>query len=172
MIAVGVAVGGANCGPGNGSTAGDGGRLISRLVITVSLSAYMIANLTGGYDRARLVSMPPGLPTPLSMLFIGIVISRVEWRRLRLDRDFALVLMGRFVQSPAILVLLIRWTDLPTLIKQVFLVQAMMPAITQTPILADAYGADTEYAGIATSFSTIMSLAVIPVCLAVSGIVL
>lgn len=285
------------------------GSLLSRIVITISLPAYMISNLMGGYDRARLLSMLPGLPipflamgsafliamalaavfkvrehrrgtfasmfalsntifiglpvniilfgdsslsfvllyymantllfwtigvygiardgavmagrpapallsaealrrivsppllglltavvlimlqvrlprvaldffktigamtTPLSMLFIGIVISRVQWDRFRLDRDVVLVIIGRFIIAPLILILLARLTDLPLLMKQVFLVQSMMPVMTQTPILVGAHAADAEYAGIATSLSTVLSLAIIPLCMALSGIV-
>jgi malate permease and related proteins len=112
-----------------------------------------------------------GMTTPLSMLFIGIVISRVEWRKLRIERDLVLVLAGRFLLSPALLVLAAYWTGLPLLMKQVFLAQASMPAMTQTPILAEAYGADSEYAGVATSLSTVLSLATIPLCKALSGVI-
>ena len=286
---------------------GEAGSLISRLVVSVALPAYMFANLMGGYDRAKLLSMLPGLPipfavmlicfalafgiaylfritpsrrgtfasmfglsntifiglpvnialfgegslpyvllsyianttlfwtigvygiardgallngrqkpslfsldglkrilspplvsflvavalilvgvslpaplmtlcktlgamtTPLSMLFIGIVISRVEWRKLRLEKDVLLVVAGRFLVSPLVLVLLARNTDLPPLMKSVFFVQAAMPAMTQTPILASAYGADSEYAGIATSLTTVLSLATIPLCMLAVG---
>jgi hypothetical protein len=37
--------------------------LISRLVVSVAVPAYMIATLTSGYDRARLLGMLPGLPS-------------------------------------------------------------------------------------------------------------
>lgn len=111
------------------------------------------------------------MTTPLSMLFIGIVISRVDWRGFRLERDVLLVLVGRFVVAPAILIAMVRGASLPLLMKQVFLVQSMMPVMTQTPILVGAHGADAEYAGIATSLSTVLSLAVIPLCMALSGVV-
>lgn len=109
------------------------------------------------------------MTTPLSMLFIGIVISRVEWRKLRLERELLLVPLGRFVVSPLLLVLLVKGLDLPLLMKEVFLVQSMMPAMTQTPILAAAYGADAEYAGVGTSLSTVLSLATIPLCGLLAG---
>lgn len=111
------------------------------------------------------------MTTPLSMLFIGIVISRVDWHRFRLERDVVLVIIGRFLVAPLILIMMVRGTDLPLLMKQVFLVQSMMPVMTQTPILVGAHGADAEYAGIATSLSTVLSLAVIPLCMVLSGIV-
>jgi predicted permease len=109
------------------------------------------------------------MTTPLSMLFIGIVISRVEWRKLRLERDLVLVLAGRFVVSPLVLIFIARGTGLPLLMKEVFLVQASMPAMTQTPILAEAYGADSKYAGVATSLSTVLSLATIPLFRIIAG---
>jgi predicted permease len=110
------------------------------------------------------------MTTPLSMLFIGIVISRVEWRKLRLERDLLLVLAGRFLVSPLLLVLAVRPFGLPLLMKEVFLVQAAMPAMTQTPILAAAYGADAEYAGLATSLSTVLGLVTIPLCMLATGL--
>ena len=111
------------------------------------------------------------MTTPLSMIFIGIVISRVEWKRLRLERDLVLVMAGRFVVAPMILILLARYSGLPLLMKQVFLVQSMMPVMTQTPILVGAHGADAEYAGLATSLSTMLSLVVIPACMLLANLV-
>jgi len=69
----------------------------------------------------------------------------------------------------ALLILLARPANLPLLMKEVFLVQAAMPAMTQTPILAETYGADSEYAGVATSLSTVLSLATIPLCMVLIG---
>lgn len=109
------------------------------------------------------------MTTPLSLLFIGIVIARVDRRKLRLERDLLLVLAGRFFLSPLLLVLAARSLDLPLLMKQVFFVQAAMPAMTQTPILAERYGADAEYAGLATALSTVAGLATIPLCMLLAG---
>jgi len=109
------------------------------------------------------------MTTPLSMLFIGIVISRVEWKKIRLERDLVVVLLGRFLFAPCLLVLVARPTNLPLLMKQVFFVQAAMPAMTQTPIIASAYGADSEYAGLGTALSTVLSLATIPLCMRLVG---
>jgi predicted permease len=109
------------------------------------------------------------MTTPLSMLFVGIVVARVDWKKVRLERDIALVAAGRFLASPLILVLIARQADLPLLMKQVFFVQAAMPAMTQTPILAIAYGADAEYAGLGTAITTVLSLATIPLCMALVG---
>ncbi len=55
------------------------------------------------------------------------------------------------------------------MMKQVFVIQAAMPAMTQTPILAEAYKADSEYAGLGTSLTTLLSLISIPVYMAFVG---
>lgn len=117
-------------------------------------------------DLARTLG---GMTTPLSMLFIGIVVSRVEWKKLRLGREIVLVLVGRFLVSPLVLVLAVHSLDLPLLMKQVFLIQASMPAMTQSPIVAQAYGADSEFAGIGTSLTTVLSLLTIPLYMALIG---
>ncbi len=109
------------------------------------------------------------MTTPLSMLFIGIVIARVEWKKLKLEVDLLLVLAGCFLLSPLVLVLMARWMALPLLMKKVFFVQAAMPAMTQTPILAEAYGADSEYAGLGRALTTVLGLATIPLYMAVIG---
>ena len=157
-----------------------GGRLKPALVSVESLKRILSPPLVAFLSAVALILIGLRLPkvlmdfcktlgamtTPLSMLFIGIVIARVEWKKLRLEADLLLVLAGRFVLSPLVLVMIARPTDLPLLMKEVFLVQAAMPAMTQTPILAEAYGADAEYAGLGTALTTALSLATIPLYMA------
>ncbi|MFA5851903.1 MAG: AEC family transporter [Spirochaetales bacterium] len=110
------------------------------------------------------------LTTPLSMLFVGIVISRVEWKKLKLELDLMFVIAGRFLVTPFFVYLMVKGRDFPLLMKQVFLIQSAMPAMTQTPILAEAYGADSEYAGIGTSLTTVLSLITIPLYMGLVGV--
>lgn len=132
------------------------------LVAFVAAVAMIMAGVTLPKSIMDFCKSLGAMTTPLSMLFIGIVISRVEWKKLRIRKDILLVLAGRFLVAPAILIAIARPLGLPLLMKQVFLIQATMPAMTQTPILAEAYGADAEYAGIGTSLTTVLSLVTIP----------
>ena len=109
------------------------------------------------------------MTTPLSMIFIGIVISRVQWRSLRLSYDLILVVVLRFVVIPGSVFLVVRGMDLPGLAKQVFVIQASMPAMTQTPIMAESLGADAEYAGLGVSLTTVLSLVTIPLYMSLVG---
>lgn len=112
------------------------------------------------------------MTTPLSMIFIGITIAGVDWRLVRPRLDMALVVCGRFVVTPLLLALAVRWVDVPILMKRVFLIEASMPAMTQVPILAGAYGADAEYAGLLTSMTTVASMITIPLYMALIGRIL
>jgi predicted permease len=102
------------------------------------------------------------LTTPLSMLFIGVVIHSVKIRDIRPDRGMAAVLIGRFLITPFLAIVLCRQLALPLLMKKVFVIQAAMPVMTQTSIIAEAYGADYEYAAVVTTVTTIISLVSIP----------
>jgi malate permease and related proteins len=58
---------------------------------------------------------------------------------------------------------------IPLLMKKVFVIQAAMPAMTQTAIIAEAYGADYKYAAIMTTVTTVVSLVFIPVYMLLLG---
>jgi hypothetical protein len=111
------------------------------------------------------------MTTPLSMIFVGITLASVELKSIKPNLELALLLGGRFVLSPLLLILAVRWTDLPRLMKSVFLIQASMPAMTQIPIVAKAYGAEAEYAGVMTSLTTVASLLTIPLIMGLVGLV-
>ncbi|HUW41743.1 MAG TPA: AEC family transporter [Rectinemataceae bacterium] len=117
-------------------------------------------------DLARSVG---NMTTPLSMIFIGITIAAVDWKLVRPHLDVVLVVLGRFVATPLLLAFAVHWTELPLLMKRVFLIEASMPSMTQAPILAKAYGADAEYAGLITSLTTVASMATIPLYMALIG---
>jgi len=100
--------------------------------------------------------------TPLSMIFIGIVLHSVDWRSIRLDRSLASLIGARFILAPLVVIALCRFVPLPLLMKQVFVIQASMPIMTQTAILAKTYNADYKYAAVMTSVTTLISLVTIP----------
>jgi len=100
--------------------------------------------------------------TPLSMIFIGIVLYSVDWKSIRLDKSLVTLIAARFILAPIILVVLLRFMPLPLLMKQVFVIQASMPIMTQTAIIAKSYNADYKYAAVMTSVTTLISLVTIP----------
>lgn len=104
-----------------------------------------------------------GLVTPLAMLFIGIMLHRFELSNVRINKEVMTILMGRFALAPLIMFAIAWYFQLPPLMFSVFLIQSGMPAMTQTPIIAKSYQADSEYAAVNTAMTNTVSLATIPV---------
>jgi predicted permease len=61
--------------------------LLTRLIVSLSLPAYMIANLMGGYDRARLLTMLPGLPVPFAIMLACLALATALAALFRLPRS-------------------------------------------------------------------------------------
>lgn len=106
------------------------------------------------------------LTTPLAMLFIGIVLSSVPLRKLRPSRDVLLLLIARFLVCPLIVIILTIWFHVPSLAGKVFVIQAAMPAMTSTGVVAKEYGADYEFGTIVCVITTIVSMLAIPLYMA------
>ena len=108
-----------------------------------------------------------GLTIPLSMIFIGTAIAGAGLRNLRLDRDSLGILLGRFVIAPALMACLVLPTGMPLLMKQVFIIQAAMPVMTNAPVVSKLYNADSDYAAIMVTETTLLSLVVIPILMVI-----
>jgi predicted permease len=107
------------------------------------------------------------LTTPLAMLVIGEGLDLSALRRV--DREIVIVLLARFILAPSLIFFLLTTMELPALMKKVFLVTAGMPVMTQITLIAKAYGADHEKAGITATVTTAVSLAAIPVYMILFG---
>ncbi|MDN6568481.1 MAG: AEC family transporter, partial [Tetragenococcus halophilus] len=102
------------------------------------------------------------LTTPLSMFAIGIIVYFHGIKNLKLNKDIIGVLLGRYVFSPLIVWLLGQWITVPTLMLQVFMIQAAMPVQNSIPILARSYRADEEFAASSLGYSVLLYLLYIP----------
>ncbi|MHC5249109.1 AEC family transporter [Enterococcus sp. LJL90] len=107
------------------------------------------------------------LTTPLSMFFIGIIIFFTGIKNIRLTKDTFGVLIGRFVISPLLVILLGHFIQVPALMLSVFIVQSSMPVQNSVPILARSYGGDTEFAASSMTWSVLIYLFYIPILLAI-----
>lgn len=109
------------------------------------------------------------LLTPLSMLYIGITIYMIDFKKLIWDKSMSLILLSRFILSPLLVLYLTSIISLPSLMRNVFMIQSAMPAMTITTVLAQEAGADYEYATVVTTLTTIFTLIVIPLLLFILG---
>jgi predicted permease len=108
-----------------------------------------------------------GMTTPLSMLFIGIAMFGVNIRKIRFSKDIIAVLLGRFVVSPLAVLLIASFFPIPELMKKVFVIQAALPGMSQTTVMAKLYEADTEYAALLVTITTLFAILAIPVYMAI-----
>ncbi|MDT7015114.1 AEC family transporter [Levilactobacillus namurensis] len=103
-----------------------------------------------------------GLTIPLSMIFIGTAIAGAGLQNIRVNRDSLGILLGRFIVAPVLMGCLVLPTGMPLLMKQVFILQAAMPVMTNAPVVSKLYHADSDYAAIMVTETTLLSLVVIP----------
>lgn len=103
------------------------------------------------------------LTTPLSMIFIGLSVSHVGVKQLVLGKDQLLILLGRFLVAPLLMATIVYWVPLPSLMKQVFIIQSAIPVMTNAPVVARLYGADSDYAAVMVTETTLATMVVIPI---------
>ena len=107
------------------------------------------------------------LVTPLSLLYIGIVLSEAGLKSVRFDKDTLVALLGKFILSPALMACALLFAGrfgitVPVLLRNTMIVQAAVPALTVLPILAGDADGDVEYATNVVVTSTVLFVVVIP----------
>jgi len=120
-------------------------------------------------DSARYVG---ALVTPLSCLFTGVVLWRTARSgALAWQRGFGWISLGRFVIAPLVMIACTRLMAAPRLMGSALIIQSAMPVMAQTPILAALYGADEQYAASGTVLTTLASLVMIPLYMAIMPLI-
>ncbi|WP_259299160.1 AEC family transporter [Heyndrickxia coagulans] len=110
--------------------------------------------------------------TPLSLVYIGIVLYNAGLSSIRFDRD-TISLLGRFVLSPVVLIVLMltgthfSGTHLPAMLQQTQIVQSATPMLAVLPILATEAHGDVNYATNVVTTSTLLFVVVVPVLMQV-----
>ncbi|UQS87189.1 AEC family transporter [Nicoliella spurrieriana] len=111
------------------------------------------------------------LVTPLSLIYIGIVLADAGLKSIKFDRDTVVVLLGRFVLSPAVMVILMlvatRDANVPAMLSQTMIVQSATPMLAVLPVLAaDSHG-DVKYATNIVTTSTVLFIIVVPILMTI-----
>jgi len=99
--------------------------------------------------------------TPLSLIYIGIVLSNAGLKSIHFDKDTVFALFGRFIMSPCIMVVLIILGakisgTIPALESKTYIIQASAPALAVLPILANESNGDVKYATNVVTTSTVL----------------
>ena len=106
--------------------------------------------------------------TPLSLIYIGIVLSNAGLKSIHFDKDTIFALFGRFIMSPCIMVVLIILGvkisgTMPALESKTYIIQASAPALAVLPILANESNGDVKYATNVVTTSTVLFAIVVAV---------
>ena len=101
--------------------------------------------------------------TPVAMVFIGCIIRQADLAAMDLSRDLVAVLLSRFILSPLMTFALCLVIPADPLLKRVFLVLSVMPAMTQMGIMAKECGSDYEFASVLVAITSIISMVLLPV---------
>lgn len=116
------------------------------------------------------------LVTPLSLIYIGIVLYDAGLNNFHFEKDSILALIGRFILSPFVLIILIKigagmGIHLPSLMRQTVVVQSATPMLAVLPILAGEAHGDVKYATDIVVMSTVLFVIVVPILMAVLQLV-
>ena len=101
--------------------------------------------------------------SPLALLLTGQIIYEIGLKNLRLDRVQGVMMLFRFLLSPALCALLCMVFGVSGLGRSVFMVESAMPVVTQTVVASAEYGADEQLAAQGAALSTLACFVVIPV---------
>ena len=124
--------------------------------------ALFCLNITLPDILSQTLSLVGGLTTPLSMLLIGTRICGIRLGDLR-DKDYHLAAALRLVALPLLVYAALRPLHLDTAVWSTIFLLTAMPCGTLTAMQAELYGGDTHFAARAIAYSTLLSLATVPV---------
>ncbi|MBO4992384.1 MAG: AEC family transporter [Firmicutes bacterium] len=100
--------------------------------------------------------------TPLAMVMTGSVLRHMDLKQVKPSKELVVLLLSRFVLSPAILLCIMMNLPLSDMAKQVYLIMTVMPAMTQLGIVAKEARADYEFAAMTIAVTTVISMVLIP----------
>jgi malate permease and related proteins len=148
-------------------------KLISPPIITLIIMFLIV--FSGVTLPALLVTTAKdisGLITPLSLMFMGCLIYSYGKKCVGFEKDLVPVLLGRYIIAPGLLFAACMLAKNlfggqfgsvdPILMRNVFTVQAGLPAMTSVSIVAGNYGADSGFATKSFFWTTAVSLVTIP----------
>ncbi|WP_125763926.1 AEC family transporter [Companilactobacillus hulinensis] len=116
----------------------------------------------------KTLDMVGGIVTPMSLIYIGIILADAGLKSIGFDRDTILALLGRFVFAPAIMIGFVllgksMGNPMPSLESSTLIIQAAAPGLAVLPILVGQSHGDVEYATNVVTTSTVLFVVVVPI---------
>lgn len=115
------------------------------------------------FDALALVG---SMTTPLSMMFIGFILADSDFKQLTMDWKVYAFSVLRLLIMPVCVYLVLTTMDFEGLLLGVPVVISAMPAAANSAVIAAQYGSDYQLASRAIFISTLLSIATIPLFVA------
>lgn len=110
-----------------------------------------------------------GVTTPLSMMFIGIILAEITFKDMVADWSVLLVSMIRLLMIPLLTWVILSALHFEGLVLTIPVVLSAMPAAANTAIVAARYENDYHMASKLIFMTTLLSIVTIPIILKIIG---
>ena len=154
------------------ATVGDSFRKVIRMpVIHGALAGilFQLLDLQIPPSFMEAISLIADASIPTVMLVLGMQLAVIANKRVAY-RYVAWVAVIRMAVSPLLAALIVSFMPISTLLKQVLIIQAAMPAAANTTMFAIQFGTEPDLVSFTTLITTILSIATIPVVLFCLGL--
>lgn len=113
--------------------------------------------------------------TPLSLMYIGFVSSKSNFKGIKIDKDLVFSMVGRFIIAPLIMFLLVKFGyniigEMKEMEFQIFIIQSATAGAAVMPILVNEAKGDTEFATNVTTLSMVLCMIIIPLISTILGL--
>ena len=135
---------------------------------------FLLAKIPVPQVMTKTLTYVGNIVTPLSLIYIGIVLAKAGLSSVKFDKDSVYALCGRFLIAPLLMLIVIKTigTNLPDLEAQTFMLQSAVSSLAVMPILAHQGSGDVEYATNIVTLSTVLLVVVIPSLMSIIQLVI
>ena len=135
---------------------------------------FLLAKIPVPQVMTKTLTYVGNIVTPLSLIYIGIVLAKAGLASVKFDKDSVYALCGRFLIAPLLMLIVIKTigTNLPDLEAQTFMLQSAVSSLAVMPILAHQGSGDVEYATNIVTLSTLLLVVVIPSLMSIIQLVI
>lgn len=115
------------------------------------------------------------LVTPLSLIYIGIMLRSFGILNMKFDSSVIATLVGRFVVSPILMAVLITigmksGLQINSIFHQTLIIQAATPSLAVLPILAETYHGDVKFATNIVVSTSVLFIIVVPIIMVLQNL--
>ncbi len=135
---------------------------------------FLLAKIPVPQVMTKTLTYVGNIVTPLSLIYIGIVLAKAGLASVKFDKDSVYALCGRFLIAPLLMMIVLKTigTNLPDLEAQTFMLQSAVSSLAVMPILAHQGSGDVEYATNIVTLSTVLLVVVIPSLMSIIQLVI